>query len=62
MQTIEGEGSVPTGKVLEYFEEAKGYIVEPQGDGPFGSIILIHEWNGLVERVKQVADALAGEG
>jgi carboxymethylenebutenolidase len=25
-------------------------------------VILIHEWNGLVDRVRQVADALAAEG
>ncbi|MCY3885813.1 MAG: dienelactone hydrolase family protein, partial [Gammaproteobacteria bacterium] len=43
-------------------KDAKGYLAEPIGDGPFGSIILIHEWNGVVERIKQVADALANEG
>ncbi|MCY4143805.1 MAG: dienelactone hydrolase family protein [Gammaproteobacteria bacterium] len=62
LQVIEGAGSEPTGELLEYYDEAKGYLAVPEGDGPFGSIILIHEWNGLVTRVKQVADALAQEG
>lgn len=62
LETIEGKGNEPTGELLEYYKSAKGYIAEPTGDGPFGSIILIHEWNGLVDRVKQVADALAREG
>ena len=62
LQTLEGKGSEPSGELLEYFEEAKGYLAEPDGEGPFGSIILIHEWNGLVDRVKQVADGLANEG
>lgn len=62
LSVIEGEGSDPTGQLLEYHEDAKGYLSIPEGDGPFGSIILIHEWNGLVTRVKQVADALAQEG
>lgn len=62
LETIEGKGAPPSGQLLEYFEDAKGYLAEPQGDGPFGSIILIHEWNGVVERIKQVADALAKEG
>ena len=62
LDTIEGKGEPPSGQLLEYFESANGYLAVPEGDGPFGSIILIHEWNGLVERVKQVADALAKEG
>ena len=62
LRVIEGEGGEPTGELLEYFEDAKGYLSIPEGEGSFGSIILIHEWNGLVERVKQVADSLAQEG
>ena len=62
LQVIEGEGAPPSGTVLEYFDGAQGYLAEPSGDAPHGSIILIHEWNGLVDRVKQVADALAAQG
>ncbi len=62
LETIEGKGIKPAGDLLEYYKDAKGYLAEPNGDGPFGSIILIHEWNGVVERIKQVADALANEG
>ena len=61
LETIEGKGAPPSGQLLEYFEDAKGYLAEPEGEGPFGAIILIHEWNGVVERIKQVADALAKE-
>jgi carboxymethylenebutenolidase len=39
-----------------------GYLAVPDGDGPFPAVILIHEWNGLVDRVREVADALAAEG
>ena len=62
LQTIEGKGGEPAGQLLEYFDDAQGYLAEPEGTGPFGSIILIHEWNGLVDRVKQVADALSQQG
>ena len=41
---------------------ARGYLARPSGAGPFGAVILIHEWNGLVDRVRQLADALAAEG
>ena len=43
-------------------ESTVGYVVTPEGEGPFPAVILIHEWNGLVDRVRQVADALADEG
>ena len=62
LQVIQGEGDPPSGSELRYYKEAVGYLAEPVGEGPHGSVILIHEWNGLVERIKQVADALASQG
>lgn len=62
---IAGKAGAPLGGDLAYFEEdpaTKGYLAEPEGPGPRGAVILIHEWNGLVNRVRQVADALAAEG
>jgi carboxymethylenebutenolidase len=62
---IRGEAGPPRGEDVNYFAEdptSVGYIAVPEGEGPFPAIILIHEWNGLVERIKQVADALADEG
>ena len=62
LQVIEGGGGEPSGTSLQYYGEAHGYLAVPDGEGPHGAVILIHEWNGLVERVKQVADALAAQG
>ncbi|MBT8478741.1 MAG: dienelactone hydrolase family protein [Gemmatimonadetes bacterium] len=62
---ILGKAPAPRGEDLAYFDadpSTVGYIVAPEGDGPFPAVILIHEWNGLVDRVRQVADALADEG
>lgn len=39
-----------------------GYLAVPEGDGPFPALVIIHEWNGLVDRVRQVADDFAAEG
>lgn len=39
-----------------------GYLAVPEGDGPFPALVIIHEWNGLVDRVRQVADNFAAEG
>jgi carboxymethylenebutenolidase len=62
---ILGEGGDPRGESVAYFDrnpQAVGYLAEPAGEGPHGAVILIHEWDGLVERIKQTADALAAEG
>jgi len=39
-----------------------GYLAVPAGTGPFPALVIVHEWNGLVDRVRQVADAFAAEG
>lgn len=60
-----GEAPPPRGEHVGYDASnpaSRGYLSLPEGEGPFGSVILIHEWNGLVDRVRQVADALADQG
>jgi len=62
---ILGEAPLPQGEAVHYVpgdEATTGYLAVPDGDGPFPALILIHEWNGLVDRVRQVADAFADEG
>ncbi len=39
-----------------------GYLAIPDGDGPFPALVIIHEWNGLQDRVRQLADDFADEG
>lgn len=43
-------------------EMTEGYLAVPSGEGPFPALVIVHEWNGLVDRVRQVADDLAAEG
>ena len=62
---ILGEGAPPAGEPLAYFADdpqTLGYLAVPESEGPHSAVILIHEWNGLVDRVRQTADALAAEG
>ncbi len=62
---IVGEAGPPRGRDLRYFDDdtaTVGYLSVPEGDGPFPALILVHEWNGLVDRVRQMADAMAAEG
>ncbi|MDH3457035.1 MAG: dienelactone hydrolase family protein [Gemmatimonadota bacterium] len=62
---ILGTAPAPQGDAVRYVptdDATVGYLAVPDRDGPFPALILIHEWNGLVDRVRQVADAFAKEG
>jgi carboxymethylenebutenolidase len=43
-------------------EQASGLLVTPEGKGPFPAAIVIQEWWGLNDWIKEQARALAGEG
>lgn len=65
LRAITGNAGAPTGRDVRYFEAdpaTTGYLALPDGEGPFPAVILIHEWNGLVERIRQTADAFAEQG
>lgn len=62
---ILGEASAPGGMDVKYLEgdaATTGYLALPEGAGPFPAVLLIHEWNGVVDRIRQIADAFAAEG
>jgi carboxymethylenebutenolidase len=62
---IVGEGGALQGADLNYLDgdaETTGYLAVPAGEGPFPALVIIHEWNGLTDRVRQVADNFAAEG
>ena len=62
---IIGEGGPLEGTDVNYVEgdtATTGYLAVPEGEGPFPALVIIHEWNGLVDRVRQMADDLAAEG
>jgi len=43
-------------------ETVEGYLVAPPGPGPFPAVVVIHEWWGLNDQVKEEARRLAAEG
>ncbi|HEX6588732.1 MAG TPA: dienelactone hydrolase family protein [Longimicrobiales bacterium] len=62
---IIGQGGALEGQSVRYFDAdpaANGYIAVPEGEGPFPAVLLIHEWNGLVDRVRHLADDMAAQG
>jgi carboxymethylenebutenolidase len=63
--SIVGRGGPLRGEDLAYLEGdslTRGYLSVPAGEGPFPALVIIHEWNGLTDRVRQVADDFAAEG
>jgi carboxymethylenebutenolidase len=53
------------GRVVSYKsgdETVNGILYIPAGNGPFPALIVIHEWWGLNDWVKQQAEKLAGQG
>lgn len=43
-------------------ETVKGILYTPEGKGPFPAIVVIHEWSGLNDWVKEQASNLADQG
>ena len=62
---IIGEGGALEGWDHRYVDGdtlTTGYLSVPDGEGPFPALVIIHEWNGLQDRVRQLADDFAAEG
>jgi carboxymethylenebutenolidase len=51
--TIPGVGGAP---------DVRAYVAAPEGEGPFPTVIMIHEFYGLNEAITSKADLLAQEG
>lgn len=41
---------------------AMGYLAQPHGDGRFPAVIVLQEWWGLNDHIKQLAERFAAEG
>jgi carboxymethylenebutenolidase len=53
------------GKMVEFNSgesRARGYFVEPGEDGLHPGLIVVHEWWGLNDHIKDIADRFASEG
>jgi len=53
------------GRMIEFQADGRtagGYLVEPEGKGPFAALIVVHEWWGLNDHVKDIAGRFAAQG
>ena len=47
---------------VNYFQNAKGYLAKPSENGVYPAVVMIHEWWGLNENIKEMAGKLASHG
>jgi len=54
-----------TTEMLDYAtngDRASGFLARPEGEGPFPGVIVIQEWWGLNDNIKDIARRFAAEG
>jgi carboxymethylenebutenolidase len=49
-------------KEVNYFQNSTGYLAKPNVDGQYPAVIMIHEWWGLNENIRDMAEKLASHG
>ncbi len=47
---------------ISYFGNSDGYLAKPAADGEYPGVIMIHEWWGLTDNIKEMAEKLASHG
>jgi carboxymethylenebutenolidase len=61
MLTTGGEQNVVASDVV-YYNDVTGYFAQPKEAGNYPGVVMIHEWWGLNDNIKQMAEQLASEG
>ncbi|MDH5431523.1 MAG: dienelactone hydrolase family protein [Nitrosopumilus sp.] len=51
-----------TSEMIVYLDDVSGYLAKPIDNGNYPGIVMIHEWWGLNENIKEMADKLASHG
>ena len=58
---VTGNYNVET-QVVNYFDDIQGYLAKPSDEGQFPGVVMIHEWWGLNDNIKEMAEKLASHG
>jgi carboxymethylenebutenolidase len=58
---VKGTYDVET-EFVNYFDDIKGYLAKPVAEEQFPGIVMIHEWWGLNNNIKEMAEKLASHG
>jgi carboxymethylenebutenolidase len=59
--SINGDYEIKTAEV-NYFENIKGFFAEPVEKGNYPGVVMIHEWWGLNDNIRDTAKNLAKNG
>ena len=57
-----GDTSGITIENVNYFENSVGFLAKPKKEGIYPAVVMIHEWWGLNDNIKEMARSLAAEG
>jgi carboxymethylenebutenolidase len=47
---------------VAYYQDTKGYLAVPEGEGPFPALVFIYEWWGLNDNIRNIAEDFAEQG
>ena len=62
-QMLEGESDSNIEAIdALYYKQSKGFFAKPKGAGSFPAVVMVHEWWGLNQNIKDMAKELAREG
>ena len=62
VEMLSKEGLSVIGKDVSYFGDVRGFYAYPQEGGNYPGVVMIHEWWGLNDNIKDMAKELAKEG
>ena len=49
-------------ETVTYFDDVSGNLAKPTTDGSYPGVVMIHEWWGLHDNIKEMADKLVSHG
>ena len=62
LEMLSREGVAVIGKDIVYFGNVRGFYAYPKKEGEYPGVVMIHEWWGLNDNIKDMAKELAKEG
>ena len=62
VEMLAREGVAVIGKDIVYFGNVRGFYAYPEKEGEYPGVVMIHEWWGLNDNIKDMAKELAKEG
>lgn len=60
---LEGKSTIPIEtSTVTYSNSTKGFFAKPKDKGNYPGVVMIHEWWGLNDNIKEMAKNLSGQG